>query len=106
MSECNTNKIKQIIRTILLYFVNGSCLAFVIWKTVQCIKTYHEHPVGTRLSLEESANLPFPAITVCGMFGEEQQGEPFNKSFLEKNCNIRFEFCTEIFRRQVELWIF
>ena len=56
---------KKNCQSFFLVCVNGLCLAFVIWKTWQCITTYNSHPVGTRLSLEESGGLPFPAITIC-----------------------------------------
>ena len=78
---------KKICQSFFLVCVNGSCLAFVIWKTWQCITTYNSQPVGTRLSLEESGGLPFPAITVCGKFGNEWKS--FNKTYLENVCNIR-----------------
>ena len=50
--------------------------------------TYNSNPVGTQLSLEESSGLPFPAITVCGRFGNEWKR--FNKTYLENVCNIRY----------------
>ena len=78
---------KKIIQSFFVVCVNGSCLAFVIWKTWQCITTYNSNPVGTRLGLEELANLPFPAITVCGKFGNEWTD--FNKTYLARNCNFR-----------------
>ena len=87
-----TSLAQKIFRSFFLICVNGSCLAFVIWKTLQCLRLYHAHPVGTQLSLEESSNLPFPAITVCGGFGEEWPWKVYNQTYLEKICNIRWRF--------------
>ena len=44
MPEYDANKIKHILRTILLYVVNGSCLGFVIWQTMSCTTKYIHKP--------------------------------------------------------------
>ena len=66
------------------------CLGFVIWQTIQCIKNYIDKPIGTKLSIKKSADLPFPAITVCGKFGVNLFGfgHHFNETYLKKNCGI------------------
>ena len=76
---------QKIFQSFSLICVNGFCLGFVIWRTWQCVKNYQDHPVGTRLSLEESASLPFPAITVCGRHSGKFGWTSFNETYLEKN---------------------
>ena len=86
------------VRTFLFVCVNGSCLGFVIWQTMNCINTYIEKPIGTRLKMEKSIALPFPAITVCGYHSLYTYDKSFNKvyksfyfdtNYLEETCNIR-----------------
>ena len=86
MPEYDTNKIKQIIRTILLYVVNGLCLGFVIWQTMSCTTKYIDKPQVTIVSLKQKPDLPFsPAITICPKFGGLIK---FNTSYLEDTCGI------------------
>ena len=82
MPEYDKNKIKQILRTILLYVVNGSCLGFVIWQTMSCTTKYIDKPQLTKVSLKEKPELPSsPAITICPK-------KKLNTSFLEDICGI------------------
>ena len=86
MPEYDANKIKQIIRIILLYVVNGSCLGFVIWQTISCMTKYIDKPQVTIVSLNEKPELPTsPAITICPKFGGWDR---FNKTYLEDICGI------------------
>ena len=83
MPEYDTNKIKQIIRTILLYFVNGSCLGFVIWQTMSCTTKYIDKPQVTIVSLKEKPELPSsPAITICPK-------NRWNRKYLKDICGIK-----------------
>ena len=72
----NLKNLKKIFRsfTSLSYWVNGFCLAFVIWQTIKCMTKYIENPKATEISMKKSANLPFPAITLCGSFGKTWYG--------------------------------
>ena len=93
MAEYDTNKIKQIICTILLYLVNGSCLGFVIWQTMSCTTKYIDKPQLTKVSLKESHELlSSPAVTICPIFGGFNEGPAYNfrlnKSFLQDICGI------------------
>ena len=77
----------ELFRPLLLIFVNGFCLGFVIWEIIECIKTYNDKPIGTRMSLEKSADIIFPIFTVCPKFGTKSH---FNQSHLEGICDIRY----------------
>ena len=86
------------VRTFFFVCINGSCLGFVIWQTIHCINTYIEKPIGTRLKMEKSIALPFPAITVCGYHSDMKYDENFNMvyksvyfetKYLANTCNIR-----------------
>ena len=52
-------------------------------------------PIGTKLGMKRSADLPFPDITVCGSFGKEKLlfvglGKTlyFNQTYLKENCEM------------------
>ena len=42
--------------------------------------------------MKKSANVSFPAITVCGSYGKDEDGlgMGFNKTYLENVCGIRW----------------
>ena len=82
-----TNELKTIFGT----FINGTCLAFVIWQTIQCIAKYIDKPQGTAISMKKSANLPFPDVTICGSFGKDEDGHEMglNKTYLQNVCGLR-----------------
>ena len=67
----HSNKIKDIIRALLKCLVNGLCLGFVIWQIIKCSTKYIEKPQGTDVRQKKISDLPSPAITVCGDFGED-----------------------------------
>ena len=82
-------------RSFLIVCINLSCMLFVIWKTTECIQTYVDVPVGTKLGMKKSTELPFPDITVCGnygtkkvFFGKYSITQYFNNTYLEENCNM------------------
>ena len=77
--------------TIISYWVNGFCLAFVIWQTIKCMTKYIEKPKGTEISMKQSANVSFPVITVCGLFGKDEYGDDMglNETHLQNVCGIR-----------------
>ena len=97
MQVSTKNMLKNFFRTFisLSYWINGFCLGFVIWQTIKCMTKYIEKPKGTEISMEESADLLFPAITVCGSFGKTVYGgnsglgEGFNETYLQNVCGIR-----------------
>ena len=99
MQVFNQNKLKNIFRTFIAYWINGLCLCFVIWHTFKCTTKYIEKPKGTEISMKESANLSFPAITVCGSFGKDEEGFDmgFNETYLQNVCGIRYNKATLIF---------
>ena len=55
------------------YAVTLSCLGFVIWISIQCVTRYIRKPQGTLQTIENTAHLPFPAITICGYPGYNEQ---------------------------------
>ena len=93
MQVSTQNKLKNFFKIFisLSYWINGFCLGFVIWQTIKCMTKYIEKPKGTEISIKQSANLSFPAITVCGSFGEEFGFEGFNKTYLQTVCEIRYK---------------
>ena len=86
-------KLKKFFRssTSLYYCINGFCLGFAIWQTIQCMTKYIKKPKGTETSMELSSDLPFPAITICGSFGKDKYGYDlgFNSTYLKNVCGIR-----------------
>ena len=85
MQNYNLKKIKQIFRTISLFLINGVCLSFVIYQTINCTTKYIGKPQVTIVSLKESHELPSsPAITICPFGGRNN----WNKSYLEDICGI------------------
>ena len=76
-------------RSFLLVCVNGFCLGFVIWKTIECVNYYMDKPIGTKLGMKKSTDLPFPAITICGKFGMDMiMAQYFNETYLKEKCDI------------------
>ena len=92
MQVSTKNKLKNFLRTFisLSFLFNGFCLGFVIWQTMKCMTKYIERPIGTAISIKTSTDLAFPAITVCGSFGNDY-GMPlgFNETYLQTVCGIR-----------------
>ena len=92
-------KLKMVYDLISLYSLNGICVAFVIWYTIRAVTRFTERPQGTVISMKNSADLPFPAITICPNFGKftkkshfkygRETNLVFNKTYLEKICGIR-----------------
>ena len=85
----HSNKIKDIIRAFLKYWVNGLCLGFVIWQIIKCTTKYIEKPQGTDVRQKKISDLPFPAITVCGDFGKDTHVNShtgFNNTYLNDTC--------------------
>ena len=82
---------KEVFLATLKFLVNGMCIAFVIWQTIQCMTKYVRKPKGTIVTMEKSSEVPFPAITVCGSFGKDTYAGilRFNKNHLENVCGIR-----------------
>ena len=77
---------KRYIVSTFSFAISMVCLAFTIWQSSLCIIKYLEKPQGTKLSLQTTAQLPFPAITVCNFDPDYQ----YNSTILEKQCGIRY----------------
>ena len=89
MRVFHSSKIKDIISTLLKYWVNGLCLGFVIWQIIKCTTKYIEKPQGTDVRRKKMSGLPSPAITVCGDFGEDtyqNSHKGFNNTYLRDTC--------------------
>ena len=91
MKVRNRNKFKKSFRKLISYLITGSCLGLVIWQTIQCMTKYIQKSQGTTVSMKKSANLSFPAITVCGSFGKDSDGNDMglNETYLQNVCGIR-----------------
>ena len=89
-----SKKLKKFFRSLtsISFWINGFCLGFVIWQTIQCMTKYIEKPKGTEMSIKLSKNLPFPAFTVCGSFGKHGHGidKGINYTYLQDVCGIRY----------------
>ena len=91
MKAINPYKFKKFVRTFLCSCINGVCMGFVIWQTIKCMIKFIEKSKGTEVSMKKSANLSFPAITVCGLFGKDVNGDDMglNETYLQNVCGIR-----------------
>ena len=58
---------KRII-SLLTFTVSFSSFVFVTWQITNCFKRYFQKPEGTKQSIENTADLPFPAITICNPY--------------------------------------
>ena len=56
---------KKRIISLLTFTVSFLSFVFVMWQITNFFARYIWKPEGTRLSIEKTANLPFPAITIC-----------------------------------------
>ena len=101
----HSNKIKKTFEIFSLHLINGICLAFVTWQSIQCMKNYNDKPQGTIVHMKKTSHVPFLAITVCGSstFGNSfvmKQGKEkyfnFNQTFLNKTCGIRYLIISNI----------
>ena len=99
MKVINPYKFKKFVRTFLCSCINGICLGFVIWQTIKCMIKFIEKPKGTEVSMKKSANLSFPAITVCGLFGKDVNGDDMglNETYLQNVCGLRYYSVVLIF---------
>ena len=52
---------------------------------------YIQKSQGTTVIMKKSANLSFPAITICGSFGKDIDGNDMglNETYLQNVCGIR-----------------
>ena len=81
---------KKVFRTLISNWINGVCLGFVIWQTIQCMTKYIQKPQGSTVSMKKSADLSFPTISVCGSFGKDSGTEMgLNETYLQNVCGIR-----------------
>ena len=55
---------KRII-SLLTFTVSFFSFVFVMWQVTNFFARYIQKPEGTKLSIEKTADLPFPAITIC-----------------------------------------
>ena len=71
------------------FIVTFSCFVFVLWQSFQCFSKYMKMPKGTALEIVSTADVPFPAITLCGYF-RKGRGEirSYNETNLQQ-CGIR-----------------
>ena len=94
LQACYFIKLKNFFKRFLSisYWINGFCLAFVIWQTIKCMTKYIEKPKATEISLKQSANVSFPVINVCGSYGKNEEygyNIIFNETYLQNVCGIR-----------------
>ena len=87
------NKLKAFFKLFISfsYWINGACLAFVIWQTIQCMEKYIDKPQATKISMKKSADLSFPSVTICGLFGKNENGKEtgLNETYLQDVCGLR-----------------
>ena len=99
MKIFNQNKFKTLVKTLSSFWINLICLGFVIWQTIKCMTKFNENPQGASVSLKKSANLSFPAITVCGSFGKDEYGVElgYNETHLKDVCGFSRYFLSLVF---------
>ena len=56
---------KKTFISVLTFAVSFSSFVFVMWQITNCFAQYIQKPEGTKQSIENTADLPFPAITIC-----------------------------------------
>ena len=56
---------KKRIISLLTFTVSFLSFVFVMWQITNCFAQYIQKPEGTKQSIENTADLPFPAITIC-----------------------------------------
>ena len=61
----NRDKNMKRIISLLTFTVSFLSFVFVMWQITNCFVQYIQKPEGTKLSIENTADLPFPAITIC-----------------------------------------
>ena len=93
------NRIKRAFCSILLCCVHGLCLGFVVWQTIKCTTKYLRKTQVTIVSLKDSVELPFPALTICGTFGKDYDNHEmrFNATYLQNVCDLRYINILKIF---------
>ena len=71
------------------FIVTSSCFVFVLWQSFKCISKYMKMPKGTDLEIVGTADVLFPAITLCGHYGIGRSGiRSYNETKLQQ-CGIR-----------------
>ena len=78
-----TNQTKNLF-SLISFLISFACFVFVIWQSIKCLNRFTQKPQGTSLSIENTADLPFPAITICG-----GSGYGYNLNELKK-CSKRY----------------
>ena len=61
----NRDKNMKRIISLLTFTVSFLSFVFVMRQITNCFVQYIQKPEGTKLSIENTADLPFPAITIC-----------------------------------------
>ena len=77
----NRDKNMKRIISLLTFTVSFLSFVFVMWQITNCFVEYIQKPEGTKQSIENTADLPFPAITVC-------KYPPYNLEELKK-CGLK-----------------
>ena len=93
MAQVDSRPIKQYTNAILSFSsfcITSLCLAFVIWKSSKCFNKFFNKPQVTAVSVQKAANFPFPAITICSVFGDLGKYQKFNVTYLEDVCGFRY----------------
>ena len=111
MARVDSRPIRQSSNAILSFSsfcITSLCLAFVIWKSSKCFSKFFNKPQVTTVSVQKAANFPFPAITICSVFGDLGEYQKFDTSYLEDVCGFRyykFPFqCTSNFTCKDKKW--
>ena len=90
----NMNKQNVQRKTIFSLFsvlISFACFVFVIWQSIKCLSRFTQKPRGTSTTIENTANLPFPAITICG-----GSGTGYNLNELKKCSNKYVQYVSSL----------
>ena len=75
---------RKVIFRLFSFSITFVCFVFVNWQSMKCLSRFTQKLEGTSLSIENTADLPFPAITICG-----GSGYGYNLNELKK-CSNRY----------------
>ena len=78
----NRDKNMKRIISLLTFTVSFLSFVFVMWQITTCFVQYIQKPEGTKLSIENTVDLPFPAITICNNYPQ------YNLEELQK-CGLK-----------------
>ena len=88
LGNMNLSIAKNILGKLFWFTIDIITALFVFWQINLHFYKYISKSTGTLVSVIEAAKKPFPAITVCGVFGDTDDGVGFNNTYLQDACGL------------------